>query len=144
MGERPGDALQPTLANRGLYQDPYDNFGRLSDEIWRACRLVVDTGLHAKGWTRQQAIDYLLANTAISSLDAASEIDRYIGWPGQACAYKIGQLEMLAMRAEAQAKLGDKFRIRDFHDALLGNGAVPLPVLKQVIDRWVQSELSKP
>ncbi len=137
MGERRGSALRPTDANRGFYQDPYDNFGRLSDEMWRACRLVVDTGLHAKGWTRQQAIDYLLSNTAISEMDARSETDRYIGWPGQACAYKIGQLEILDMRAKAEAALGEHFDIRGFHDAVLLQGAVPLPVLRRVVERWV-------
>jgi uncharacterized protein (DUF885 family) len=143
MGERRGSALEPTGGNRGLYQDPYDNFGRLSDEIWRACRLVVDTGLHAKGWTRQQAIDYLLANTAISEIDARSEIDRYIGWPGQACAYKIGQLEILDMRAKAELALGEAFDIRGFHDALLLQGAVPLPVLRRLAEQWVEAERAR-
>ena len=144
MGETRGSALAPTAKNRGFYQDPYDNFGRLSDEIWRACRLVVDTGMHAFGWSRQQAIDYLLANTAISTLDAASEVDRYIGWPGQACAYKIGQLEILAMREDAERRLADKFSVRDFHDAVLGSGAIPLPVLKEIIERWIKSQEAAP
>lgn len=138
-----GNALRPGSlrpGERGLYRDPYDNFGRLSDEMWRACRLVVDTGIHAFGWSRQQAIDYLLANTAITTQDAASETDRYIGWPGQACAYKIGQLRMLAMREKAQSTLGERFDVREFHDALLLGGALPLPVLEARIDRWIAQQ----
>ncbi len=138
MGPNAGSALDPTGERKGFYSEPRDNFGRLSDEIWRACRLVVDTGIHSLGWSRQRAIDYLLANTAISGVDAASEVDRYIGWPGQACAYKLGQLQMLAMRTHAQEALGQAFDVREFHDALLSEGALPLPVLRARMDRWVE------
>jgi uncharacterized protein (DUF885 family) len=136
MGDTPGSALTPTAPNRGFYQNPYDNFGRLSDELWRACRLVVDTGIHSKNWTRQQAIDYLLTNSAISTLDAESEVDRYIGWPGQACAYKLGQLEILSLRADTERRLGPRFNIREFHTRLLRNGALPLPILRAELERW--------
>ena len=129
---------QSGSAGRGLYADPYDNFGRLSFEMWRACRLVVDTGLHAKGWTRQRAIDYILAHTGLSALDAASEVDRYISWPGQACGYKIGELKIRALRAEAERALGSKFDVRAFHEVVLGAGAVPLPVLEGRVKRWIE------
>lgn len=138
-----GNALDPARVrpeDRGFYRDPYDNIGRLSDELWRACRLVVDTGIHAMGWERERAIAYLLANTAITEVDAASEVDRYIGWPGQACAYKIGQLEILRLRALAQQRLGERFDIRSFHDAVLLTGAVPLPVLEQRVERWIAAQ----
>jgi uncharacterized protein (DUF885 family) len=138
-----GATLRPATLKpdeRGMYTDPYDNFGRLSDEMWRACRLVVDTGIHAFGWSRQQSIDYLLANTAITPLDAASETDRYIGWPGQACAYKIGQLTILRLREEAQRELGDHFDVREFHDAVLLGGAIPLPVLETRLQRWIAQQ----
>jgi uncharacterized protein (DUF885 family) len=124
--------------SRGIYADPYDYFGRLSDEMWRACRLVVDTGLHAMKWPRQQALDYMLQNTAGTELDLSSEVDRYIGWPGQACAYKIGELKIKELRARATAELGTNFDIRGFHDQVLGGGALPLPVLEKQVDRWVQ------
>lgn len=124
--------------SRGFYADPYDDFGRLSDEMWRACRLVVDTGLHAKEWTRQQALDYMLANTAGTETDLSSEIDRYIGWPGQACAYKIGELKIRELRERATGELGAKFDLRSFHDTVLGGGALPLPVLEKQVDRWIE------
>jgi uncharacterized protein (DUF885 family) len=114
--------------------------GRLSDELWRACRLVVDTGLHAFNWPREQAINYLLENTAISSHDATSEVDRYIGWPGQACAYKIGQLKILELRERAQQQLGAAFDVREFHDIVLLGGAVPMPVLEDRVNRWLASK----
>ncbi len=126
--------------DRGLYADPYDDFGRLNFEMWRALRLVVDSGIHAKGWERQRAIDYMLANGAITELNAASEVDRYIGWPGQATAYKIGQLKILELRARAEAALGDAFDVRAFHDTLLGAGALPLPVLEARMDRWIERQ----
>lgn len=122
---------------RGFYTDPYDNFGRLSDEIWRACRLVVDTGLHRFGWSRQRAIDYMLANSAGTELDTISEVDRYIGWPGQACAYKIGQLKILELRHKAEKALGASFDVRAFHDAVLLGGALPMPVLERRVERWI-------
>ena len=127
----------------GLYDDPYDRMGQLSYEMWRAVRLVVDTGLHAKGWSRQQAIDYFLANAPKSELDITNEIDRYIADPGQALAYKIGQLKMGELRARAQAKLGDRFDVRAFHDALLADGAVPLSVLEARMDAWIAQQAAK-
>lgn len=138
MGDSPRTPANPT--SRGVYADPYDYFGRLSDEIWRACRLVVDTGMHAMGWTRQQAIDYMLANSAGTELDTVSEIDRYIGWPGQACAYKIGELKILELRSRAEKALGSKFDVRAFHDEVLGAGALPLSVLDKRIDRWIEKQ----
>jgi uncharacterized protein (DUF885 family) len=121
----------------GFYTDPYSNFGRLTYAMWRAARLVVDTGLHAKGWTRQQAIDYLLANTALSTHECTTEVDRYISWPGQALSYKVGELEIRALRRKAEAALGARFDVRRFHDAVLANGSVPLPVLRETIDAFI-------
>jgi len=128
----------------GFYQDPYANFGRLSYEMWRACRLVVDTGMHAKGWTRQQAIDFMTDNTALSAHNIAAEVDRYIAWPGQALAYKVGQLKFSELRARAQRALGAEFDLRRFHDELLGDGALPLSLVEAKIDRWIAAERAKP
>ena len=124
----------------GLYTDPYSKFGQLTYEMWRAVRLVVDTGLHSKHWTRQQAIDYFKANAAKTEADIVNEIDRYIATPGQALAYKIGQLKFLSLRAQAQAQLGDKFDIREFHDTVLATGAVPLDVLERTVQDWIASK----
>jgi uncharacterized protein (DUF885 family) len=121
----------------GLYADPYNNFGRLTYEMWRACRLVVDTGLHAKGWTRDRATSYLAQNTALSLHEVATEVDRYIGWPGQALAYKMGELKIRELRARAEGALGSGFDVRAFHDAVLGNGSVPLSVLEGQIDAFI-------
>ncbi len=121
----------------GFYQDPYSNFGRLTYEMWRACRLVVDTGLHAFGWTRQQAVDYLASHTALSLHEVGTEIDRYISWPGQALGYKMGELKIRELRARAEKELGPRFDIRAFHDAVLRNGPVPLPVLETEIDAFI-------
>ncbi|MGS2722501.1 DUF885 domain-containing protein [Porticoccus sp. GXU_MW_L64] len=126
----------------GFYQTPYTNFGRLSYEMWRACRLVVDTGLHSKGWTRQQAIDYMASNTGLSLNNITTEVDRYISWPGQALAYKIGELKIRELRARAEAALGSAFDIRAFHDKLLENGALPLAVLDDVINAWLEQQLA--
>ena len=124
----------------GLYQDPYSRFGALTYEMWRAVRLVVDTGMHYKGWTRQQAIDFFKDNAAKTELDIINEIDRYIGWPGQALAYKIGQLKILELRAKAEQTLRDDFDIREFHDALLGGGALPLEILETRMNRWLADQ----
>jgi prolyl oligopeptidase len=121
----------------GLYEDPYSQFGQLTYEMWRAVRLVVDTGIHYKGWTRQQAIDFFKDNAAKTELDIINEIDRYIGWPGQALAYKVGQLKIKAIRERAELALGDEFDVRAFHDQLLGGGALPLDILEQRMDAWI-------
>lgn len=121
----------------GFYQDPYSDFGRLTYEMWRACRLVVDTGMHANGWSRQQAIDYLAENTALSLADVEGQIDRYITWPAQALSYKIGELKIRELRGIAEQELGAKFKIRDFHDQLLTNGSLPLALLEELILEWV-------
>jgi len=123
----------------GLYADPYSQFGALTMELWRAARLVVDTGLHAKGWERQRAIEYLRANTALGEADIAAEVDRYIAWPGQALAYKVGQLKILELRREAQARLGERFDLREFHEQVVGSGSLPLPVLEAKVRRWISA-----
>jgi len=127
----------------GVYDTPEKDMGRLSYEMWRACRLVVDTGIHAKGWTKQQAIDFMTANTALSAANIEAEVNRYIAWPGQALAYKLGELKIRELRARAEAKLGDTFDVRRFHDAVLGQGPVPLDVLDQQIEDWIASEAGK-
>ena len=124
----------------GLYQDPYSKFGQLTYDMWRAVRLVVDTGLHAKGWSRQQAIDFFKDNAAKTEADIVNEIDRYIAWPGQALAYKIGQLRISALRREAEAALGPRFDIRAFHDTLLATGAVPLDVMEPRMRAWIAAQ----
>jgi uncharacterized protein (DUF885 family) len=127
----------------GFYTDPYDNFGRLTYEMWRACRLVVDTGLHAKGWTRQQAIDTMATRTALPIHEVTTEVDRYISWPAQALAYKLGELKIKELRRRAEQALGTRFDIRKFHDVVLGSGSVPLSVLEGNVDRWVAGEKLK-
>lgn len=123
----------------GFYQTPYTNFGRLSYEMWRACRLVVDTGLHSKGWTRQQAIDYMAENSGLSMNNITAEVDRYITWPGQALAYKIGELKFRQLRAKAEKALGSSFDLRAFHDKVLQNGALPLSILEKIVGDWIES-----
>jgi uncharacterized protein (DUF885 family) len=127
----------------GLYKDPYSRFGQLTYDQWRAVRLVVDTGLHAMKWTRQQAIDYFMANAAKNEADIVNEIDRYISDPGQALAYKIGQLKFLELRARAEQALGDAYDIRGFHDAVLATGAVPLDILERTVDEWIAAQKAK-
>lgn len=124
----------------GVYDTPYDHFGRLSYEMWRACRLVVDTGIHAEGWTRQQAVDYLKSNTALSVHSIGTEVDRYIAWPAQALAYKIGELTLWDLRAKATQALGDAFDIREFHDVVLTEGGLPLQILRSRIDDYVERQ----
>jgi len=124
----------------GFYEDPYSDFGRLSFEMWRACRLVVDTGMHSLGWTRQQAIDYLVEHTAQTLLNITNEIDRYIAWPGQALAYKTGEMKIRELRTRAEEALGPGFNVREFHDALLANGAVPLGILDTLITKWIERQ----
>ncbi|MBQ4804352.1 DUF885 domain-containing protein [Aquimarina sp. MMG015] len=123
----------------GFYEnDPFGNLGRLQAEMFRAVRLVVDTGIHHKKWTREQAIDYMVQNTGMTTTEVTTEIERYIVWPGQACAYKIGMLKILELREKAKQQLGDKFDLRDFHNAVLKNGAVPLDVLEEIIDSYIK------
>jgi uncharacterized protein (DUF885 family) len=121
----------------GIYRTPYERFGYLTYQMWRACRLVVDTGIHHLGWSRAQAIDYLTQNTALSAREIANEVDRYISWPGQALSYELGYLKLLELRAKAERALGDKFDLRHFHDTVLQLGSVPLPVLEKRIDRFI-------
>jgi uncharacterized protein (DUF885 family) len=124
----------------GRYQDPYSNYGRLENEMWRAIRLVVDTGVHEKHWTRDQMVEYFHRYTAMDEPNIQSEVDRYIAWPGQALAYKLGQLQILKLREQARQQLGDKFDIRAFHDAVLANGALPLDVLNEQVTAWINAQ----
>lgn len=123
----------------GFYQDPYSKFGRLTYEMWRACRLVVDTGLHVKGWTREQAIEYMASRTALSLHNVTTETDRYISWPGQALSYKMGELAIKRIRQQAESELGDLFDIREFHDQILKHGSVPLSVLEAEMNQYIES-----
>ncbi|MCF2947962.1 DUF885 domain-containing protein [Paraglaciecola aquimarina] len=124
----------------GFYQDPYSDFGRLGYEMWRAVRLVVDTGIHAFGWSRMQAIDYLAAHTALTEKSVRDQIDRYISWPGQALSYKMGEIKIRQLRAKAETQLGNKFDIRGFHDTVIGQGSLPMAVLEDVINDWIESQ----
>lgn len=127
----------------GFYDDPYTDFGRLTYEMWRAARLVVDTGMHSMGWSRQQAIDFLAENTALSMHNVTTEIDRYISWPAQALSYKLGELTIRRLRTEAEQQLGSKFNIRQFHDVVLSNGSVPLAVLERQVANYIAAELAE-
>ena len=129
-------------SDMGLYEDPYSRYGQLVYDMWRAVRLVVDTGIHYFGWSRQKAIDYFIANAAKSEADIINEIDRYIGWPGQALAYKIGQMKMLELRGEAETALREDFDIRAFHDHMLGAGALPLDILERRMDDWLTEQVA--
>lgn len=128
----------------GLYKDPYDKFGRLTYDMWRAVRLVVDTGIHAKRWSRQQAIDYFMANAPKAKLDIENEVDRYIGWPGQALGYKIGELRIQALRRRAEESLKQNFDLREFHDTVLATGPVPLDILETAVNAWIKAKTPKP
>ena len=121
----------------GIYETAYEHFGRLSYEMWRACRLVIDTGIHTKGWSRQRALDYLSDNTSLSAANVRAEVDRYISWPGQALSYKLGSMKIWELRQLAETELGDAFDIRSFHDAVLGEGALPLDILESVIENYI-------
>jgi uncharacterized protein (DUF885 family) len=128
----------------GLYSSDLDRIGMLSYDAWRACRLVVDTGLHAMGWSRQQAIDYMVENSVLAENNIVNEVDRYLTWPAQALAYKVGQLEILKLRDEGKRRLGDRFDLKAFHDAVLRNGAVALPILRQQVEAYyAQAEAAK-
>lgn len=124
----------------GFYEDPYSDFGRLTYEMWRACRLVVDTGIHYLGWSREEAIEFMENNTALSAHNIRAEVDRYIAWPGQALAYKMGELRIRQLREQAETQLGDAFDIRRFHDVVLRNGSVPLDILDQAITDWINEQ----
>jgi uncharacterized protein (DUF885 family) len=131
-------------AEIGMYKDdPWGDLGRLQAELFRAVRLVVDTGLHAKGWSREKAIEYMVNTTGITETEVISEIERYMGMPGQACAYKVGQLKFLELRERAKLALGAKFDLKEFHAVVLENGAVPLTLLEQLVDEWIANTLRK-
>jgi uncharacterized protein (DUF885 family) len=125
-----------------IYETPYEDFGRLTYEMWRACRLVIDTGVHAFGWSRERALDYLASNTALSLHEVTTEVDRYISWPGQALSYKLGEYTIWQLRRDAEARLGEEFDLRDFHDFILGLGSVPLDILRDEVNRWVTEQPS--
>lgn len=144
FGEGWGLYAERLAGEMGIYHTPYQRFGRLTYEMWRACRLVVDTGMHSMGWSRQRALDYLAANTALSTHEIRTEVDRYIGWPGQAIAYKIGELHIITLRERAEEALGNRFDIRAFHDAVLANGGVTLPVLEAEIDAYIARARAAP
>jgi prolyl oligopeptidase len=127
--ERLGDEM-------GLYEDDLSRFGMLTYQAWRACRLVVDTGLHALKWTRRQAIDFFMENVALTEPEVLNEVDRYIIWPGQALAYMIGKREIMKLREEARSRMGSRFDIKEFHDVVLRNGAIPLSTLRRLVESW--------
>ncbi len=139
FGEGWGLYAEKLGVEMGVYKTPYDEFGRLSYEMWRACRLVIDTGLHAKGWTRQQAIDYLADNTALSLHNVQTEVDRYIAWPGQALAYKVGELTFWDLRRRAETALGPAFDVRAFHDVILTEGGMPLDLVARRVDAFIEA-----
>jgi uncharacterized protein (DUF885 family) len=126
----------------GVYETPYERFGRLTYEMWRACRLVIDTGIHSKGWTRQQALDLLAENSALSMHNIRTEVDRYIAWPGQALAYKMGELKIVELREKAEAALGEKFDLRAYHEQVLSAGGIPLYILEARVDAWINGQLN--
>ena len=143
FGEGWGLYAEKLAAEMGLYKTPYEKFGQLTYEMWRACRLVVDTGMHWKGWTREQAEACFFENSALAPHNIKTEVERYISWPGQALAYKIGELKILELRKRAETQLGDKFNIRRFHDAILLDGGMPLDLLETKINRWIFEEKTR-
>ena len=144
FGEGWGLYAEKLAGEMGLYTTPYEKFGQLSYEMWRACRLVVDTGLHWMGWSREQAEACFFENSALSPRNIKTEVERYISWPGQALSYKIGELKIIELRERASRELGEKFDIRRFHDAVLKNGGIPLDILEEQIDRWIFEERARP
>ena len=140
FGEGWGLYSESLATEMGIYDTPYKRFGKLSYEMWRACRLVADTGLHWYGWTREEAEKCFIENSALSPLNIKTEVTRYIGWPGQATAYKIGELTIKALREEAETALGADFDIREFHDVVLEKGSMPLAVLEERIRTWIASK----
>jgi uncharacterized protein (DUF885 family) len=126
-----------------IYETPYEHFGRLTYEMWRACRLVIDTGIHAMGWTREQAQNYLASNTALSIHEVTTEVDRYISWPAQALSYKLGEYTIWKLRARAEQDLGEAFDVRAFHDFILSLGSVPLDVLSEETENWISGQQEK-
>jgi len=143
-GEGWGLYVEKLGKEMGIYETPYEDFGRLTYEMWRACRLVIDTGLHHEGWTRDQALAYLRDRTALSEHEVTTEVDRYISWPGQALSYKLGEIAIVRLRAEAEKALGARFDVKAFHDAVLRQGSVPLPVLEQQIHAFIAESKAKP
>lgn len=141
FGEGWGLYSEKLAIEMDIYENEYEHFGRLSYEMWRACRLVIDTGIHAKAWTRQQALDYLSANTSLSQANVRAEVDRYISWPGQALSYKLGEMKILELRERTEQALGAGFDIREFHDVILGQGALPLDLLERIVDQYIESKL---
>jgi uncharacterized protein (DUF885 family) len=141
MGEGWGLYSEKLGIEMGIYSNAYEHFGRLSYEMWRACRLVIDTGIHSQGWSRQQALDYLSSNTSLSSANVRAEVDRYISWPAQALSYKLGEMKIIELRQRAEQALGNRFDIREFHDVLLGQGALPLDLLEGVIDYYIETNI---
>ena len=125
-----------------MYDTPASLFGSLSAEMWRACRLVVDTGLHSLGWDRQRAVDFMAEQSGRPAVEVASEVDRYITWPGQACGYQIGKIKITQLRAKAEAALAALFDVRSFHDTIVATGSAPLWVLEQQVDQWVETLLN--
>jgi uncharacterized protein (DUF885 family) len=125
----------------GLLEDPYDNIGRLQSELFRSVRLVVDTGIHAMRWSREEAIDYMLRNTGMADSDVVAEIERYFVMPGQATAYKVGMIKIMELRERAETKLGERFDIREFHDVILTSGSMPLDILEELVDKYIADTL---
>ena len=128
----------------GIYETPYEEFGRLTYEMWRACRLVIDTGVHHDGWSRDQALAYLRDHTALSEHEVTTEVDRYISWPAQALSYKLGEIAIVKLRAEAEQALGERFDIKAFHDVVLRQGSVTLPVLEQQVRAFIAQSKARP